>query len=121
MVAILIALRKWLPILGGKHVILYCDNYAVVGGLKKRSFNGAVMAPLRDICMLLARNDISISVQWIPTKSNSLADMLSRGLYDKIVDLYPQLRYLQVARNLPTHLSSYQASAGTPPSFCTMA
>ena len=94
MTAVLIALRKWLHVLRGAHVLLHCDNYAVVGGLTKRSFNGAAMAPLREICMLLATNDISLSVKGIPTKSNALADMLSRGQYRKVADLYPQLRWL---------------------------
>ena len=59
--------------------------------------------------MLLATNDISLSVKWIPTKSNALADMLSRGQYRKIADLYPQLHWLLAKGTLPN--SGIQASA----------
>ena len=41
--------------------------------------------------MLMALHDITISPIWIPSKENALADMLSRGLWDKIADVYPQL------------------------------
>ena len=46
------------------------------------------MAPLRDIAMLLAINDILL----IPTKANQLADDLFRFKYRKIADDYPQLQ-----------------------------
>ena len=51
------------------------------------------MAPLRDIVMLLVRNDIYLVPTWIPTKVNELADDLSRLRYRKIANTHPQLRY----------------------------
>ena len=106
MIIIFIAFRKWFFILNDKHVIFYCDNYVVVENLKKRSFNDVVMISLRKICMLLIKNDIFISMQWIFTKSNVLIDMLFRNLYNKIVDLYSQLRCFQIVENFSIHLSN---------------
>ena len=120
MAAVLIALRKWLHTFRGAHILLHCDNFAVVAGLTKRSINGAAMAPLREICMLLATNDISLSVKWIPTKSNTLADMLSRGQYRKIADLYPQLQWL-IAGTLPKNCIKTPASSEISPDTCTEA
>ena len=72
---------------------LCCDNDACVHALQKSSIRGLAMAPLRDIAMLLARNDIYLIPVWIPTRANQLADNLSRFRYRKIADEYPQLRY----------------------------
>ena len=94
MAAVLIALRRWLHTFGGAHILLHCDKFAVVAGLNKRSFNDAAMNPFREICKLLAMNDIYLPVKRIPTKSNALANMLSRGQYRKVADLYQQLRWL---------------------------
>ena len=53
---------------------------------------GPAMAPLRDVVMLLALHDILVEVMWLDSKSNHLADLLSRGEHDKIADEYPQLQ-----------------------------
>ena len=91
MTTVLIAIRKWLHLLRGKHLVIYGDNFAVSSGLKKRSINGAAMAPLRDICMLLALHDVTITSNWISTKENILADLLSRGKWSNIANSWPQL------------------------------
>ena len=97
------------------HILLHCDNSAVTSGLTKRSFKGAAMGPLRDICMVLAKYDITLEVKWIPTKSNALADMLSRGLYSKIADLYPQLRWLLHGETPQNHGTAKPALTETSP------
>ena len=61
MTSVLFAIRKWLNLIAGKHLIIHGDNFAVVSGLKKRSIQGAAMAPLREICMLLAKHDVTIT------------------------------------------------------------
>ena len=91
------AIQLWLPRLRGSKLILYCDNDACVYGLQKLSIRGPAMAPLRDIAMLLVRNDIHLVPTWIPTKANQLADDLSRFRYRKIADENPQLRYPPIA------------------------
>ena len=60
------------------------------------------MAPLRDICMLMAQHDITMEVIWIPTKVNALADLLSRDLYARIANRYPQLVVHMTPRRLDT-------------------
>jgi ribonuclease HI len=77
--AVLHALRLWLPRLCGGKVIIYGDNAAVVAGLNKGSIRGGPMATWRDIAMLLALNDILMDALWIDSKSNDLADLLSRS------------------------------------------
>ena len=90
--AVLHAIQLWLARLQGSRLILYCDNDACVYGLQKSSIRGPAMAPLRDIAMLLAKNDILLTPTWIPTKANQLADDLSRFRMEKVANAYPQLR-----------------------------
>ena len=47
------------------------------------------MAPLRQIVMLLAIHNIYLQAVWIPTKNNTLADILSRFQFQKIANIYP--------------------------------
>lgn len=58
--AMLHALHLWLSHLRGGKVLIYGDNAAVVARLNKEFIRGGLMAPLRDIAMLLALNDILI-------------------------------------------------------------
>ena len=97
MMAVLHALRKWLPIFKGSKLVIYGDNQAVVNGLRNGSIRGPAMKPLRDIAMLLALHDIVIESHWISSRENTLADMLSRGQWNKIADNYPLLQDLTLA------------------------
>ena len=63
MTSVVFAMRKWLDPTRGKHLAIHGDNYAVVSGLRKRSIQGAAMALLRDIRMLLAKHDITITLR----------------------------------------------------------
>ncbi len=94
MLAVLVAIRKWISRLQSGRLTLYCDNGAVVDSIKNKSIRGPAMAPLRQIVMLFARYDIDVEVIWIPTKYNHLADLLSRFKFAKIADLHPQLKSL---------------------------
>ena len=67
MMAVLHALRKWLPILKDPN-LSYGDNQAVVNGLRNGSIRGPAMKPLRDIAMLLALHDIVIESYWISSR-----------------------------------------------------
>lgn len=90
--AILHALRIWTPQLKGSHLIIHCDNEAVATGLRKLTLRGSAMKPLRELLMLAALNDISIESVWIPTRSNILADLFSRGKFKLIADKFPFLQ-----------------------------
>ena len=76
----------------GAHLLLYCDSFAVMSGVKKTSIRGGAMHPLRNIAMMAAIYDIEIEPHWLSTKENFLADWLSRGLFGKIADNYPNLQ-----------------------------
>lgn len=91
------AISLWLDKIRGTRLIFYCDNEACVFGLQKSSIRGPAMGPLRQIAMLIARNDVLLVPTWIPTKRNQLADDLSRFRYRKIADMYPQLRHAVIA------------------------
>lgn len=75
--AILHTLQRWLPIIKGSCLILYCDNFAVAKGVEKTSIRGNAMHALRAITMLVAINDVKIESHWISTKHNAIADLLS--------------------------------------------
>ena len=89
MKAVLITFNKWLPIFAGLYLHIYNDNRAVYKGLKKLLIKGQAIELLRSIAILLAQYNVAITVKWINSKSNSLADILSRMQYNKIADLYP--------------------------------
>ena len=91
------AIQLWLVRLRDSKLTLYCDNEACVYSLRKLSIRGPAMAPLRNVAMLLAQNDIYLDAVWIPTRANKLADDLSRLRYRKIADAHPQLRYPPIA------------------------
>ena len=90
--AILHALKLFGPSAAGCCIKIHCDNSAVAEGLKKSSIKGGAMKPLRAIAMKIALLDIAIESIWIPTKENLLADLLSRGRFDKIANYYPHLQ-----------------------------
>ena len=102
MTAILQAMKKWLPICKGSHLILYCDSYAVTKGVNKTSIRGQAMHALRAITMLAALHDIQIEARWISSKENYIADLLSRGLLKKLADKIPQFQALQQYRTRST-------------------
>ena len=92
MTAILHAIRRWLTLCKGAHLLLYCDSFAVMSGIIKTSIRRGAMHPLRNIAMMAAGNDIEIEPHWLSTKENFLADRLSPVLFRKITDNYPKLQ-----------------------------
>jgi hypothetical protein len=106
MLAILTAFRLWLPKFSCKHIAIHTDNTAVYHGLNKRSMRGPAMEPLREITLLAALHDITISVHWLPTKDNLLADLLSRRQFAKIAEICPLLSSPQPKKYPPTHAAT---------------
>ena len=70
-------------------------------GVQKTSIGGKAMQPLRKIAMLRAEHDIEVQMHWISTKPNFLADMLSRGQYNKIANKYLSLQITQSTFRIP--------------------
>ena len=90
-IALLVAFQKWAAILAGSHHLLFCDNSAVVSGLRRRMSSGRLMTVLRKTLLVAACHDIEIEPIWIPSGENCLADALSRFEADKFNLLAPQL------------------------------
>ena len=90
--AILHAFQIWKSQLKDSHLIIHCDNEAVATGLQKLTLRGPAMNPLRKLLMLAALNNISIESIWIPTRSNVLADLFSRGKFKLIAEKFPLLQ-----------------------------
>ena len=59
MVAVHVAFKRWGHQLAGGHLVLFCDNTAVVSGLRRRTSRGRLMAVLRKTLLLAARYDKS--------------------------------------------------------------
>ena len=78
MLAIKIAMKRWLSRLTGSRVIIHYDNSAVISGLKNSTIHNPAMNVLRQLCLLFTMNDIIIVLTWILTEANELADLLSR-------------------------------------------
>ena len=91
MIAIHLAFKKWAVRLTGCQLCLFCDNTAVVSGLRRRTSRGRLMIVLRKTLRLAARYDIEIDPPWIPSGENRLADALSRFETNKLNLLAPQL------------------------------
>jgi hypothetical protein len=102
MFAILQALQLWLPTFAGRQLHVHCDNEAVVAFLRKQTIKGNAIAPLRKIAMLAALHDIQLTLHWIATAENALADALSRWDWTRIADLCPHLQVRDMApQDLP--------------------
>ena len=89
--AVLCALRHWLSKLAGARVLLPGDNEGVVGSIAHSSIRGQAMAPVRDIVLICAFQDILLQPRWLPTKDDCLADDLSPRRLQKIANAFPQL------------------------------
>lgn len=97
--AVLHALQKWTREFEGTQLIIHGDNTGVVNGLKNLSIKGPALDPLRDAIMILALRDIVVESHWLLSEKNSLADILSRGQWQKLADNHNHLQ--EVFSNAP--------------------
>ena len=83
----------------GEHVLVHCDNMAVVEAIKaKSSHDKQLMHMLRSMHFLGARHNVRVSAQHIPGIQNSLADALSRNNMSQFLLSLPK------ADRVPTHV-----------------
>lgn len=92
MMAVLHALQKWGHVFEGTRLVIHGDNTGVVNGLENLSIRGPALDALREAIMILAVRDIVIESHWLPSKENSLADLLSRGQWVNLADKYKHLQ-----------------------------
>ena len=78
--AVFLALNKWHTQLVKSKLLIFWDNFGLTPGLTHFSIREAAMSSLRKIAMMLSLYDIVIEDQWISTRDNWLADILSRGV-----------------------------------------
>lgn len=86
MMAILLALKSFLPQIKHKHILVLCDNMTAVsyiskfGGIKSRLCNKLS----KEIWMLCIENGIWLTISHIPGIQNTLADKKSRKFNDQL-------------------------------------
>lgn len=79
MLNILVVLPIWSKQVQSKHVILHCDNKAVVHMINSgRGQDPFLCAVARYIWLVTSTFDIMLKVYHIPGKINIIADLLSR-------------------------------------------
>ena len=79
----LVAVRVWSKQCQDHNVIIHCDNFAVVQIINShKTRNSYLGACLRNLWMVVARHNITLSAIHIPGKLNVEADLLSRWHLD---------------------------------------
>ncbi len=73
------ALWLWGPLLVGCTVVFYTDNTSALAWSGKFFGTRTVIPLLKEILRLTVQFDVRLAPQWIGTKENILADLLSRG------------------------------------------
>lgn len=83
---VLILCRLFPSSLSGRHIRLFIDNTIVVAAVNKGTAKGLtgpqMMVFLREISWLSAIHNFRLTSQYIPSKSNTLSDSLSRGDFE---------------------------------------
>lgn len=78
--AVIIAVQVWQDWLKGKRVVIRCDNQAVVMVINTgRAKDRELQRLLRWLCYLLTVIDALIRLEYVETRSNDIADKLSRS------------------------------------------
>ncbi len=94
--AIYLAAKKWASQWRNKHLLVVSDNTATVAAVNKGSSpSKRIMAMLRDLFWLSATYNFHITAKWIAGVDNTLADAGSRGNIALMLDLDPQLVFVQ--------------------------
>ena len=80
MLTAMASIKQWFPDLANLKVRIFVDNQAVVAllnyGISKSPF---LAACLREISYFLAKYNIELRAEYIPSKENYLADLCSRA------------------------------------------
>ena len=84
--AVLHALQIWTQEFKSARLMIYEDNTGVLNSLQNLSIWGPALAPLQEIAIILAVQDIVIESFWLSSEENLLADKLSRGQWTKLTD-----------------------------------
>ena len=103
--AVVLAAATWSHAWGGKKVLFHCDNLAVCHILcNKTSKSPSLMALLRKLFYIAASSQFDFSAKWIDTKSNDVADALSRLDFSRFWKLVPDA---DIVMTQPAKLSAW--------------
>ena len=84
LITVMAAIKHWFEDLANLKVKIFCDNQACVAllnyGVTKSSFMASC---LREIQLFLAKYNIEIFAEYIPSKQNHLADICSRAFINE--------------------------------------
>ena len=103
MLAILHAFLLWHEHWAYGRVRLACDNSAVVEAIHKRSIKGDAIRPLQAILLIAAIFDIELTVFWLPSEENIVADAASRFDFKKLANLGFQDQLHSLRHPPPSH------------------
>lgn len=89
--AILAAALTWGHLWRGKKVQFNCDNMSIVHAWTgKTSKQPRIMTLLRQLFLVAANNNFSVSLKHVPGAKNSIADAISRKQFTRLFSLVPQ-------------------------------
>ena len=90
--AVTVAVMNWLHRYQNRRIMLFCDNISVVHMLNKASSKCRnCMILIRWITLVSMRCNTRVLAQYIDTKSNGIADSLSRMEFDRFRRLAPHM------------------------------
>ena len=102
---ILVALTVWGEFLRNKHILIWCDNMAVVQAMKFcRIRDPWLMACARTIWLLTAQFNLKVTYKHIPGATNRYADILSRWQIYKDTNV-PEVKQLKKCKWWPVKSS----------------
>ena len=108
--AVLVALRLWGECFVNIQLVVHTDNSVIFQGLQCWTTRNSEISPLREIALLLARQNIEIYPIWIPSHDNLLANLLSRQDFRKLAKNCPLLVQEHMTHlHLDTRISTYPA------------
>eukprot|EP01084_Bolivina_argentea_P183413 316494_1 len=85
--ALVTAFDSFSDILAGKNVLIYVDNMVLQCCVERKwAMNDYLMSLVYTLCMLSMKVKCRFWIEWIDTKTNWMADYLSRGWFDRFFD-----------------------------------
>ena len=83
--AILVALKTWIPLVKGKFIVFSCDNLAVVHCINSGAAHDPfLLQELRELSWLSSTNDFYIRAVYIKSEQNVVPDLLSCWFLSKV-------------------------------------
>ena len=112
MIPVVVALLVWGAAWHGHRIRLHCDNMGVIAVWRRGwSRNPLIMDLIRHLSFICARNRCHLDMVYVASRSNTLADALSRGRLDTARRVHPALSTEPTP--IPNVVHRYLASPAT--------